>query len=371
MSTTATMPEFKIERAVRKAVPLLISLSGTSGSGKTFSGLLLAAGIAGPNGRVGMIDTENGRGSLYADDKDIIAAMPGGIYDRMDFYAPFSPERYTTAIEAMEKSGVTVCIIDSTTHEWEGEGGCCDIAENNKLKGMPNWAKAKLAHKKFMAHCLSSPMHIIFCLRAREKVKITADSKVIPIGIQPVAEKSFVFEQLLSLQFDEATHKASPIKVPKMLSLFSEPRLITKADGERIREWNQSGRPIENDELLQKRSASIALGGTKAYLEFFAGLTAKERKMLAASVHASNKGLAEQADAEAAAAESDGQPPPEDVMSEQRRAQADKLAKLPDRADFPDAMEFDIGALIKVDGKIYATNLDRTSWNEYRPAQES
>jgi len=346
---TATIPEFKIETAVRKAVPLLISLSGTSGSGKTFSGLLLAAGIAGDTGRVGMIDTENGRGSLYADDPDIRAALPGG-YDRMDFYAPFSPERYTAAINAMEKAGVTVCIIDSTTHEWEGEGGCCDIAENNKLKGMPNWAKAKLAHKKFMAHCLSSPMHIIFCLRAREKVKITPDSKVIPIGIQPVAEKSFVFEQLLSLQFDEATHKASPIKVPKMLSLFSEPRLISKADGERIRKWNESGRPIESDELLQKRSASVALGGTAAYAEFFEGLSAKEKRMLAATVHSNNKALAQRADEEAAASEGVNY----------------QIGNLQDLDDFPDPMSYEPGTPVKVKGSVYVSNSDRSGWQAWK-----
>src|SRR5580700_10220292 len=142
------MPEmFTFNKAVRKAVPLLMSLSGTSGSGKTFSALLLAAGLAGPTGKVGMLDTENGRGSLYADSPGIVQAFPNGFsITQMD--APFPPKRYVEAINAAERAGINVLVIDSGTHEWEGVGGCQDIAETKKLKGMPNWALAKMEHKK-------------------------------------------------------------------------------------------------------------------------------------------------------------------------------------------------------------------------------
>jgi len=83
-----------------------------------------------------------------------------------------------------------VLVVDSSSHEWEGIGGCCDIAENNKLRGMPNWALAKKEHKKFLNRALLSSMHIIFCLRAREKTKILKiDGKetFVPQGIQPSA----------------------------------------------------------------------------------------------------------------------------------------------------------------------------------------
>ena len=158
-------------KAVRKSVPLLISIAGTSGSGKTYSALLMAAGLAGPKGRVGFLDTENGRGSMYADSPGIIEALPAG-YEIMELDAPFTPQRYTEAIEAAEKSGINVLVVDSATHEWEGIGGCAEMAENNKLGGQPNWAMAKRAHKRFVNRALASSMHIIFCLRARDKVKM-------------------------------------------------------------------------------------------------------------------------------------------------------------------------------------------------------
>ena len=284
---------------------MLISLSGTSGSGKTFSGLLLAAGIAHPGEKVGMIDAENGRGTLYEDDPAIRAALPNG-YSYVPITPPYTPARYVMALKAMERAGVNVCLIDSTSHEWEGEGGCTDIAENNKIGGQANWALAKREHKKFLAYCLSSNMHIVFCLRAREKVLQQKDERgklqIIPIGIQPVAEKNFVFEMLLSLMFDEATHHYSGLKIPKMLNgIFKGGELITKEHGSAIRKWADGGANLGPAEQLQKRARSAAELGTAEYVEFFSSLTNAQKKALAdLGYHASNKEIAEQADAAAA-----------------------------------------------------------------------
>lgn len=241
---------FQIAPARRKAVPMLISLAGVSGSGKTYSALLLAAGLAGPNGKVGVLDTENGRGSMYADSPGIQAALPQG-YQIAEMRAPFSPGRYAEAVEAFEKHGCSVLVIDSTTHEWEGEGGCSDIAEHNKRGGMPNWARAKMEHKRWMNHALASSMHLIFCLRARDKVKIVKVTKdgrekeeIIPIGLQPIQEKNFTFEMTLSLLLDEHTHRPTVTKCPEpLLHLFhGDQPLITKAMGEKLRQWAESAR---------------------------------------------------------------------------------------------------------------------------------
>lgn len=292
--------------ATRKAVPMLISLAGTSGSGKTYSALLLAAGIAG-NGKVGFIDTENGRGSMYADSPGIVKALPNG-YLIDELSGAFPPEAYIAKIKEAEAAGVNVLVIDSGSHEWEGIGGCQDIAENNKLRGMPNWAKAKRAHKAFINYLLSTPMHIIMCLRARDKVKIVKaiDPKtgrereeIIPIGVQPIAEKNFVFEMLLSLQLDEATHFARAIKCPEPLApLFQGERLLTKADGERIREWNERAAAIDPIEFLKKRARAAAEDGEHAYREFFTALDARQKKILAeCGAHDENKAIATEGDA--------------------------------------------------------------------------
>lgn len=269
--------------AVRRRAPLLISVSGTSGSGKTLSALLLAAGLAKGRGRVAMIDTENGRGEMYADSPLIKAAFPDG-YDYAEITAPFSPARYIEAISACEEAGKVVCVIDSTTHEWEGVGGCCEIAEKNKLRNMDNWGMAKREHKRFVNHCLASSMDIIFCLRARDKVKIEkvgGKQEVIPIGIQPICEKNFVFEMMLSLLMNEETKHANPIKCPEaLLPRFQKPHLITPEDGEFIATWNGGAAVIDPYEQLRKRARLAAECGMDAYRKFFGGISKADSKRL-------------------------------------------------------------------------------------------
>jgi len=53
--------------AIRGSAKLLVGLYSESGCGKTLSALLLARGFVGPNGTIGMIETESGRGEAYAD----------------------------------------------------------------------------------------------------------------------------------------------------------------------------------------------------------------------------------------------------------------------------------------------------------------
>lgn len=313
----------EFRKAVRKSVPMLISVSSVSGGGKTYTSLLMAAGIAGPAGRVGFIDTENGRGEMYADSPGIMKALPNG-YDYIRFDPPFGPERYVEYLKAAEDAGITVCVVDSGTHEWEGIGGCTEIAEKNKLGGMPNWSKAKMAHKRFVNHLLTSPMHIIFCLRARDKVKIfkrgdlmiltagqtseeaaiAEKDTIVSLGLQPITEKNFVFEMLVSLQLDERTHFASPIKVPEPLAhLFPGRKLITKQDGERIRQWNDTGSTLEDGEQLRKRARAAADEGTESYRVFFTALSPADKKLI--TDHAANKKFAEQADREQQATQGD------------------------------------------------------------------
>jgi hypothetical protein len=323
--------ELQIRKAVRKSVPLIMSVSGTSGSGKTYSALLLAAGLAGPNGRVGLIDTENGRGCFYADSPGIVAALPQG-FEIMDLDAPFTPARYIEAIDAMEKAGVNVLVIDSGSHEWEGTGGCSDMAAADKGR----WNKAKQANKRYVYRLLYSTMHVIVCLRAREKSKIipknesaSGKEEVISLGVLPIAEKSFVFEMLLSLQLDEHTHHAIPVKVPEPLaSLFPGGRLITKADGERIRQWNETGSTGDASERLKKQARAAAEDGMSAYTAFYSGLSAPQKKIIFDSTHAENKLIAERADNERALADSEERERAgsEEFTDEQNRALDAELA---------------------------------------------
>ncbi len=248
-----------IREAKRESIPLLISISGPSGSGKTYSALSLASGLAG-DGKVGFLDSELGRGSMYADDADLMKGMPGGKYHIADITAPFSPAKYSKIIKDFIDFGVSVLVIDSISHEWAGVGGCQEIAESNKLGGLPNWAKAKMEHKKLMNMATQCPMHIIFCLRAAEKTKPVKNEngkiEMVEEGLQPIQEKNFMYEMTLSMMMDwKNPGKPQITKCPKpLLNLFSSNEaFITKSTGEKLKAWADGGESIDTQLRNLKR----------------------------------------------------------------------------------------------------------------------
>jgi len=113
------MSILNIKPAERSGSRVVIGISGQSGSGKTLTALKMARGMVDKPEEIGFLDSENGRGRLYSGELD-------GPFMHADLYAPFSPARYRQAIEEFQEAGVRVLVIDSGSHEWEGEGGCID-----------------------------------------------------------------------------------------------------------------------------------------------------------------------------------------------------------------------------------------------------
>lgn len=284
------MSFLKIETASRDGAKTVTAFAGVSGSGKTYSAILYAYGLAKRRAdKVGFLDTENRRGRLYAD------ILPGKAQFLIaDMAAPFSPARYAEAIKQFESAGVEVLVIDSVTHEWEGIGGCDDIANDGVAPGKPGrWNKAKREHKKFMDTMLQSSMHIIVCVRAREKTKIDRDAQgktvFIPQGIQPVQEKNFMFEMTASLMMDDQGSRQQVMKCPAALQSFlgRGTGYIGVQDGEAVRSWIDGGTPVNKDlERCRAMLANTCEQGMKALESAWKALTADQRKALAAELPA-------------------------------------------------------------------------------------
>lgn len=234
------MSVIQIRKAQREGARVVIGIAGQSGSGKTYTAIKLAYGLAGGDGnKVGFLDTENRRGSLYAD----IVENPFLIGD---LFAPFSPARYVEAIREFQAAGVEVLVIDSVSHEWEGTGGCEDIASasTNKVIG---WANAKTQHKRFMNLLLQSNMHIIVCIRAREKIDFTDPKNPRPLGVQPVCEKNFMFEMTASLMMRDRGREQDVLKCPSDLLpiLGRNSGYITEKDGAALSEWINGAKVLD------------------------------------------------------------------------------------------------------------------------------
>lgn len=227
--------------ATRQGVKPLIGLYAESGCGKTYSALLLARGIAGPNGKIGIVDTESGRGSLYAD------VLPGG-YTTMQLAEPFSPMRYIEAIKVAEDAALDVLVIDSASHEWEGLGGVLDMAGERETKsgkpGLHNWKEPKMQHQKFMLRLLQSPLAIIVCIRAKFKsrqVKENGKTAIVKDDhVSPIQAEDFIFELMAHAEImPDHTIRLSKCSHPDLRTCFPEDfkEPIAIKHGEAIATW--------------------------------------------------------------------------------------------------------------------------------------
>ncbi|MDS0451566.1 hypothetical protein [Klebsiella pneumoniae] len=161
------------------------------------------------------------------------------------------------AIEEFQEAGVKVLVIDSGSHEWEGEGGCNDIAEQPLLQGkaMADWKRAKSEHKKFMSALLQSNMHIIVCLRAREKTSFKNPKKPESLGLHAVCEKDFMFEMTVSMMMYDNGKIQEFTKLPEELRpiFFDSGRdsvhegYLGEAHGRGLIKWVDSGVKVDED----------------------------------------------------------------------------------------------------------------------------
>ncbi|MGO9883884.1 MAG: AAA family ATPase [Solirubrobacteraceae bacterium] len=246
------MSPITFRKAQRSNLGLLLSLAGGTGSGKTYSALALAKGIA-DGKRFAICDTERGRASFYADDFD---------FDVFELNPPFSPDRYLAVIKAAEAKGYPVLVIDSMSHEWEGEGGLIEwhdeLMGGQESKNLSAWIKPKMAHRKMVNHLVQAKPHIILCFRAAERVEVGKDEKgrttIVPKrtltgldGWVPITEKNLPFEAAASfLLIASAPGVPHPIKLPEPLKpLVPLDRPLTVEVGAALAAWASGGRSTE------------------------------------------------------------------------------------------------------------------------------
>jgi hypothetical protein len=344
-----TAVEFK--KALRENVPLLLGFAGGTGSGKTYTAMLVARGLSGGK-RFAVIDTENGRSKHYADLFD---------FDILEIDAPFTPAKYADAVTAADSKGYLAIIVDSMSHEHAGEGGLLDmhdaeiaaaIARAKKYGDdrpaykieqahkMAAWIKPKGEHKKMMQRLLRMKAHVILCFRAEPKVEMVKNDKgrleVVPkaslVGLDgwiPVSEKGIPYELTASfLLTADKPGVPKPIKLQEQhRPFFPTGKAITEEAGKKIGEWARGGAEVKKDAALKtepkvdtqvnsdsspppaaktvapqpvtdlaelERLADMAAANGYTSLEtFWEGLSQKQKKVLKPSIEAHKKTAAD------------------------------------------------------------------------------
>lgn len=236
-------------KAVASEAKPLIGLYAESGCGKTRSALLIAKGYSDDMSRVGMIETESGRGEAYADDPVI------GGYNVISLRDEFSPKTYGAAIRKAEEAGLQVLIVDSASHEWEGVGGVLSMASDNQAagkKGVLVWQLPKIEHQReFMLRITQTPIPlVIVCMRA--KYPMQEQSKpgggkewVRSTRLEPKQSEDILSEMFVHGWID-TEHKFHGTKytLEAYRQIFVDGERITVDTGKRLAAWAAAGKSV-------------------------------------------------------------------------------------------------------------------------------
>src|SRR5262249_6120160 len=238
---------YQFRPAKRSEAKPLIGLYSESGCGKTWSSLMLARGFVGEKGRIGMIETESGRGEAYAD------LLPGG-YAVLPIRESFAPSEYGKALTAAEDAKLDALIIDSASHEWEGAGGVLAMAAAAQAagtKGVLTWQKPKMEHQRhFMLRLMQTPIPlVIVCMRAKYPMIETRNKKgekewVRSEVLEPKQSDDILFEMFVHGWIDRE-HRLHVTKYtrPDLAQVIRDNEPITIDTGRALAQWAAGGQP--------------------------------------------------------------------------------------------------------------------------------
>lgn len=241
------MSEFLIKKASKQAKKLKMGISAPSGHGKTYGALLIAYGITGDWSKITVIDTERGSSNIYSE---------LGEFNVLDLNAPYSPERFIECITLCEKSGTDVIVLDSSSHEWSGSGGCLDIQQQLGGK-FTDWKTVTPRHNAFIDKVLRSTCHVICTTRKKQGYAIEG-SKPIKLGLEDVQRDGFEYELDVMFNIENNKHLASISKDRTNLFTNTPEFLITEETGKLLKNWASKGRSEIDDALdLVRQSTTI------------------------------------------------------------------------------------------------------------------
>jgi hypothetical protein len=193
---------------------LKIAMFGAAGSGKTFTSLLLAEGLARHSGRrVAVCDTEQGT-AFYGQEVPQRSVHPAA-FD-FDVLHSRSITEVLGAVRSLDPARYGVLVVDSITHLWDA----CKAAytgRTNRNGAIPfqAWTAIKKPYRELMHLLLSTPMHILICGRQGvEYGEDEATGELAALGYKMRAEGETAYEPDLLLRLEQHRPKRKQAAVP-------------------------------------------------------------------------------------------------------------------------------------------------------------
>jgi hypothetical protein len=277
---------------------LAIGLSGGSGTGKTYTALLMAVGIAErvtgkPGSPIGYVDTENRRALHYK------AAFPQMVHYDMKAVDDdgnmigFGPERWIKVIDAAEAAKLPVVILDSFSHAWEGVGGVLDLQAQvlDRLTGGDDskknqrsqlaWAEVKPRYRRLIDRIVRAKCNIIICTRAKpvmqEKSAKTGwketnaratKTRRADVPWDPASDGDLMFEMTTMVILDPSAPgcPVHQIKVADQFKGLLDPRSPMGTEtGRAMADWAMSQGDRQKDKETLDAARAEARKGTAAF----------------------------------------------------------------------------------------------------------
>ena len=302
---------------------LSIGVSGGSGTGKTYSALLMARGIAevvtGRKGApIGFVDTENRRALHYKQDFPEMVHFDMKAVDHAGQMVGFPPERWIEVIDAAEAAGLSVLVIDSFSHAWEGVGGVLDLhattldrltrGDDSKkdARSQLAWAEVKPRYRRLIDRIVRAKCHLIICTRAKPvmqdfRTKQNArptKTRRPDVPWDPASDGDLMFEMTTMVILDPSAPgcPVHQIKVADQFKgLLDARRTMSVETGRRMAEWAMGGGDGRAQKSKLDDARTEARKGTAAMRDWWKAADEETRK-LANTILPELQGLAAEAD---------------------------------------------------------------------------
>lgn len=249
----------------RRQAKMKLALQGASGTGKTYSSLLLAFGMINDWSKIAVIDSENGSSNLYAH---------LGAFKVLSLPQPFTPETYIEAITICENAGIELIIIDSLSQSWEY---LLEYHAGLQGNSFTNWSKITPKYNTLIQKMLNSDCHILATFRTKQDYVLNEkNNRIIPekVGLKAIMRDGIDYEFTIVFDIDiKHNVKASKDRT----ELFSDkPEFVINADtGKRILEWCNSGVNVEmvRKQILESNTIEELSSIYHKYPEWYQELT--------------------------------------------------------------------------------------------------
>lgn len=319
---------------VTDPMPLSVGISGGSGSGKTFSALRLARGIAQEitgekSPPIGFVDTENKRGLHYRKDfPEMVHADFTAVNDDGDVVG-FTIARWIEMIDMAEHADLPVVVTDSFSHSWAGVGGLLEMhamaldrlvqeaerrangrytVERDKFS-MLAWAEVKPPYRRLVDRIIRAKTNFVICTRAKpvmqkgfgEKATNAFKTKTRRADVpwNPETDSDLMFELTAMIILDPSAPgcPVHQIKVADQFKgVFDPSRPITEETGRLMAEWSKGNGDAQKQKQTMDLAREVARNGTDAFTAWWQSAEGKAAREAIRPIVPELRDLAQRAD---------------------------------------------------------------------------